>query len=285
MVCVQEAYTIITQDGFEQRFPNGLPDQYQTFDGFVGFNPQQTFPAPPTPPGQHPAAVQPVNPAAHSSGPGPAADLLPITKAESDEQSRRQGSNSDEDELTPAQSRRKAQNRAAQRAFRERKERHVKDLETRLQQLEQREQQTATENERLRRDLQRVSTENEILRATSLVGGSAGSPASNATPTTTGPMSYNPKDFYSNVLQNHANKTPSHRIVTSDDGERLLAAGATWDLIINHELFKRGRVDIGDVSERLKPLAKCDGQGPVFEESAIIEAIEKSVASGSDELL
>lgn len=172
----------------------------------------------------------------------------------------------------------------SQRAFRERKERHVKDLESRLQQLEQAQQQTASENERLKRDLQKMSTENEILRATSLANG-AGSPASNGTPMTTGPMSYNPTTFYSDVLQNHANKTPSHRIVTSDDGERLLAAGATWDLIINHELFKRGLVDIGDVSARLKSQAKCDGQGPVFEERAILEAIEQSVASGTDELL
>jgi len=127
-----------------------------------------------------------------------------------------------------------------------------------------------------------MSTENEILRATSIAG--AGSPGANV-PTTTGPMSYNPTDFYTNVLQGHTNKTPSHRIVTSDDGERLLAAGATWDLIINHDLFKRGLVDIADVSDRLKSQAKCDGQGPVFEERAIIDAIEQSVASGSDELL
>ena len=73
--------------------------------------------------------------------------------------------------------------------------------------------------------------------------------------------------------------------MTSDNGERLLAAGATWDYIIKHPLFVRGLVDVGDVSERLKKKAKCDGQGPVFEEREIIDAIEKSVASGSDELL
>lgn len=175
----------------------------------------------------------------------------------------------------------------SQRAFRERKERHVKDLEAKLSALEAAQQQTATENERLKRDLQKISTENEILRATSTTqGGAGGSPGPNGSaPMTTGPMSYNPKDFYSNVLENHANKTPSHRIVTSDAGEKLLAAGATWDLIINHHLFKRGLVDVGDVSERLKNQAKCDGQGPVFEEKTILEAIESSVASGSDELL
>jgi AP-1-like factor len=98
-------------------------------------------------------------------------------------------------------------------------------------------------------------------------------------------MSYNPTEFYSDLLANHANKTPSHRVVQSENGERLLAAGATWDYIIGHDLFKKGMVDVGDVSLRLKHLAKCDGQGPVFEESAVLEAIEQSVASGSDELL
>jgi len=78
----------------------------------VQFNPQQTFPGPPTPPGQHPVA-QPGNGSAHTAHPAATADALAITKAENDEQSRRQGSNSDEEELTPAQSRRKAQNRAA----------------------------------------------------------------------------------------------------------------------------------------------------------------------------
>lgn len=134
-----------------------------------------------------------------------------------------------------------------------------------------------------------MSTENEILRATTTSSRSSHSPPSAtvaaAAAQHTGPMEYQPTDFYSNVLQNHTNKVPSHRIVTSDDGERLFAAGATWDYIISHELYKRGLVDVGGVSERLKNCARCDGQGPVFPEGAIIRAIEHSVASGSDDLL
>ena len=173
---------------------------------------------------------------------------------------------------------------SSQRAFRERKERHVKDLESRLHQLEQAQQDTATENERLKRDLQKMETENEILRATSQATANAGSPAA-AAPTETGPLSYNPNNFYTNVLQGHANKTPSHRVVLSDRGERLLAAGAAWELIVKHDLFKRGLVDITQVSDKLRPQAKCDGQGPVFEESAILAAIQQSVADNSDELI
>ncbi|KAH8589646.1 hypothetical protein B0O99DRAFT_636599 [Bisporella sp. PMI_857] len=191
------------------------------------------------------------------------------------------GSNSDDDDnMTPAQSRRKAQNRAAQRAFRERKERHVKDLEAKLAAMEKNSASVAQENERLKLQLQKAATENEILKATS--GGSRGGsePLPNA-----GPLRYSPTDFYSEVLHAHENKTPSHRIVTSENGDRLYAAGAAWDYIIKHPLFERGLVDVGSVSDFLKECAKCDGQGPVFEERAIIHAIEKSVASGSDELL
>lgn len=119
------------------------------------------------------------------------------------------------------------------------------------------------------------------MKATSAPSNRGGSePLSNV-----GPMRYNPSDFYSEILYRHQNQVPSHRISTSENGERLLAAGATWDFIIKHPLYQQGKVDVGNVSERLKKVAKCDGQGPVFEESAIIDAIEQSVANGNDELL
>ncbi|KAK4206466.1 putative bzip transcription factor protein [Rhypophila decipiens] len=224
-----------------------------------------SFPGPSTPPNQHPAPTQPIISAAYP--PQIPADVLAMTNIEADDQvqARMQGSNRKKNKLIPAQSRRKAQNRIAQRAFRERKERHVKDLESRLKELEQTQQQTASENERLKRDLQRMSTENEILRATSMVNG-AGLPGSNGSPMVTGPMSYNPTAFYADVLQNHTKKTLSHSIVTSNNGGRLLAAGATWNIITSNDFLKRSL-------------------GPVFEERAILEAIEQSAASETDELL
>ncbi|KAL8380640.1 hypothetical protein RB595_005083 [Gaeumannomyces hyphopodioides] len=283
-------------DGYPPNFSHGLPDQHQPAHPNV-------FPVagPPTPPNNnalhassHAHAAQVLNGGAvppqqaHQA----AAGVLPKEELQ-DEQlanSRRGGSQSGEegDRLTPTQHKRKAQNRAAQRAFRERKERHVKDLEAKLASLEAAQQQATTENEKLKRDLQKISTENEILRATSSLSG-AGSPSGSSSGSTaqltTGPMTYNPTDFYSDLLAGHDNKTLNHRIVLSDSGERLYDASATWEYIINHDLYKSNRLDIADISARLKGRAKCDGQGPVFEEGAIRDAIEQSMAEGSDSLL
>ncbi|KAN0091778.1 HET domain containing protein [Hyaloscypha variabilis] len=156
-----------------------------------------------------------------------------------------------------------------------------KMLQVKLEELVKNSANIAKDNELLKLQLQKATTENEILKAIpvdSYRGGSEPLPSA-------GPIRYSPTDFYTEVLNAHETKTPSYRIVTTDTGERLLAAGATWDCIIKHPLYKRGLVDVGDVSDRLKKTAMCDGQGPVFWEREIIDAIEKSVASASDELL
>ncbi|KAJ3905207.1 hypothetical protein F5879DRAFT_1009536 [Lentinula edodes] len=62
---------------------------------------------------------------------------------------------------------RKEQNRAAQRAFRERKEKHVKDLEDKVAALESKNQQATTENENLRDLLSRLQSENMALKEAS----------------------------------------------------------------------------------------------------------------------
>ncbi|CAG8878142.1 unnamed protein product [Penicillium nalgiovense] len=81
-------------------------------------------------------------------------------------------------------------------------------------------------------------------------------------------------------------RSPQHRLtVCPITGEKLLDARATWDLIQKHELFERGQLDIGDVTERLKGMSQCDGQGPAFKESQVRQAIEDSAAAGRDELI
>ncbi|KAI0540252.1 transcription factor PAP1-domain-containing protein [Xylaria digitata] len=58
-------------------------------------------------------------------------------------------------------SKRKAQNRAAQRAFRERKEKHLKDLETKVEELEKASNATNDENSQLRAQIEKLTVELE----------------------------------------------------------------------------------------------------------------------------
>lgn len=120
-----KAYTFLTQDAFDHY----QGEQFQNFDQYAAahFNAQAApFPGPPTPPShtQHPVVHNgQSHPAAHHgiNGAAPAVKApsqpngLAMTKTEPNgDIDGRQGSNSaDEEDLTPAQSRRKAQNRAA----------------------------------------------------------------------------------------------------------------------------------------------------------------------------
>ncbi|KOS18057.1 Fluconazole resistance protein 3 [Escovopsis weberi] len=276
-------------------------DRFSGFDfthGFGGAQQHAFFPSPAAPPGggiRH-GPQGPTPPASDGSSQNQG-DMLAVPKPETVNELPIPHIGSEEDDSqTPAQCRRKAQNRAAQRAFRERKEKHIKDLEAKLAYLEAAQKQAANENEQLRQDLQKISMENEILRATSSASlrshsnnsSSSGghSPRSNfGEQITTGPMVYKPTDFYSKLLESQLNKFPSHRIITSDDGQKLFAAGATWDYIVGHKLYKKGQVDILKVCDLIKNHSKCDGQGPVFSEKDIESAIEQAVAGGSDDLL
>ncbi|KAK1689056.1 transcription factor PAP1 [Colletotrichum godetiae] len=56
-------------------------------------------------------------------------------------------------------SKRKAQNRAAQRAFRERKEKHLKDLETKVEELEKASKDVNSENSQLKAKIDRMTSE------------------------------------------------------------------------------------------------------------------------------
>ncbi|KAI1443810.1 PAP1-domain-containing protein [Annulohypoxylon stygium] len=67
-------------------------------------------------------------------------------------------------------SKRKAQNRAAQRAFRERKEKHLKDLETKVEELEKASTATNNENSQLRAQIDKLTMElNEYKKKLSLL--------------------------------------------------------------------------------------------------------------------
>ncbi|KIX01343.1 uncharacterized protein Z518_09068 [Rhinocladiella mackenziei CBS 650.93] len=224
----------------------------------------------------------------------------PVAESTPDEPVVARSSSEEKDTLTPQQSRRKAQNRAAQRAFRERKEKHVKDLEAKLKSLQHQSVTLNGENERLRRELAKIATENEILRATSGAASNGPTPFMEEPDELVGPLGFVPTDHPSKDRSRASSVASGLEIgskyahfgtlrtitVDCDTGEPLLGAGATWDYIQAHELFRKGLVDVGDVCERLKKMARCDGQGPIFLESDVRQAIaESAVAGGRDELI
>ncbi|KAL1613199.1 hypothetical protein SLS60_001431 [Paraconiothyrium brasiliense] len=208
-----------------------------------------------------------------------------------DSRGSRTRSSSEEKEagLTPAQSRRKAQNRAAQRAFRERKERHVRDLEAKLSALESSTHSLQSDNERLKLALQRARTENEILRATTGHSPTSSRPVSASYPSPgahlpeEGDDVYNVQELSNGSVVNSADK--DHAASRRKNKSREIPAAQTWDFIQSHPLVKQGLVDIADVCERLKGAARCDGNGPVFEETIVWAAIESSRRTGGDELI
>lgn len=186
-----------------------------------------------------------------------------------------------------------------QRAFRERKERHVKDLEIKLKSIEAHSTDLMSDNERLKRELDRLATQNEILRATTAPlklphqESSQDQRASSTSPSpkalASGPMIYSPSTF-NNAFSEHNPAGPddpiSHRIqISAHTGERLLATGAAWELIQSHELYRQGLVDIGEVCDRLKEKVLCDGSGPTFAEKDVMQAIEDSIGAAGDELI
>ncbi|KAI0026244.1 transcription factor PAP1-domain-containing protein [Xylariomycetidae sp. FL0641] len=70
-------------------------------------------------------------------------------------------------------SKRKAQNRAAQRAFRERKEKHLKDLETKVEELEKASAAANNENSQLRAQVDKMTLElDQYKKRLSVMGGS-----------------------------------------------------------------------------------------------------------------
>lgn len=174
--------------------------------------------------------------------------------------------------------------RDSQRAFRERKERHVRDLENKVTGLEGESTSLKVDNERLRQELARVATENKILRATTQTGHNINNQPQNTStpresePTTTGPMTYRPLDLSSspNLAANRESKHLHQVTVCPITGEKLLDTGATWDLLQGHELVKCGEVNIENVSRRLRNMAQCNGQGPAFREGEVRRAIKES---------
>lgn len=145
--------------------------------------------------------------------------------------------------------------------------------------------------------LQRAQTENEILRATASSSPTANHPPGFVDDPSLLPQSRQAKGSPSldephldpsrlvNGLLSTESSSPGKFSSPSGSDSHLLSASATWDLLQSHPLYLSGAVDIGEVCERLKKMARCDGMGPMFEEDEVRKVIEEVGRSGGDELI
>ncbi|KAL6451224.1 FCR3 Fluconazole resistance protein 3 [Candida maltosa Xu316] len=193
----------------------------------------------------------------------------------------------DDSELTEEelQLKRKAQNRAAQRAFRERKETKLKELEAKLLQSEEERQNLMDQLEVSRKQIISITTENEILRSNGDINNHhANILSARSTP----PVSkFNfPKtqdDFIEHVLKgtNHQLKEENKKKIYADNnGSKLLALGAVWDYLqikAEEADLDFNSIDFNDVMEKLKGNEQCHGYGPAYPLDLVDQAIASSL--------
>ncbi|KAE8167899.1 hypothetical protein BDV40DRAFT_295019 [Aspergillus tamarii] len=161
--------------------------------------------------------------------------------------------------LVSYEDKRKAQNRAAQRAFRERKECHIRDLNERFVQLQQKLSTLREENDQRRQEITAALAENYTLKEME-------STRVAFQHDFTSTLTY--ASFADSVAPGDHDKRPTHRITTDPNtGERLMDLGATWEFIQQHARFQEGTLDLEKVCNYLRQQVQCDGQGPVFVES------------------
>ncbi|PHH69900.1 hypothetical protein CDD80_6383 [Ophiocordyceps camponoti-rufipedis] len=231
-------------------------------------HPQQLhhpFVDPPTPPSSTVGAAVPFGP--HL--PPPRNALGAVLQRGSDE----------EEVLTPAQARRKTQNRRAQRAFRERREKYQRDLEAEIAHQAAQLADKDAENQLLRRNNQAQSNELEILRAAQVAN------QATLSPTAYHHHHHHHSNTTDGVVVRRGGSPGRRRARHLDRGQKLLSSDEAWDVIISHPDYRRGLVDLGDVGDRLKAVLRFDGTKPAFEEEDVLGAIGQSVGCGSDDLL
>lgn len=178
-----------------------------------------------------------------------------------------------EDEL---QLKRKAQNRAAQRAFRERKETKLKELESKLLQSEDERQKLMDELDLIRKQNILILTENEILRSRKDGSGPVANEAAGNEDKFTFPRTQ--LDFIEAMVHGTVHNVQPDKInkVYVDSGLKILAMGAVWDYlqIKTEELdLDFDSLDITEVMNRLRGHEKCHGYGPAYPLDLVNQAL------------
>ncbi|KAK6205463.1 Fcr3 transcriptional regulator [Scheffersomyces amazonensis] len=188
----------------------------------------------------------------------------------------------DDSELTEEelQLKRKAQNRAAQRAFRERKETKLKELEAKLLQSEEERQQLMEQLDLIRKQNISIQTENEVLRS------NKGSTTDYSKTETNGNKFSFPQtqsDFIEalvtdkhQIYPNSINKVYNN---PEESSEKILAIGAVWDYLqikAEEKDIDLHNLDINTIMNKLRGHEKCHGFGPAYSLELVQRVFEES---------
>ncbi|OBA21832.1 hypothetical protein METBIDRAFT_16435, partial [Metschnikowia bicuspidata var. bicuspidata NRRL YB-4993] len=160
---------------------------------------------------------------------------------------------------------RKAQNRLAQRAFRERKESKLKELESRLLASEGERQRLLEALDEVRLQFISVKTENQVLRS------NASSHTGDMQQSSRFTFPQSQKAFVQQMMDGQ-----EHHVVNADTvskiydepqhpGQKVLAVGAVWDyLLMKIEEEEYENIDMAEVMQALKGNEMCHGYGPAY---------------------
>lgn len=184
-----------------------------------------------------------------------------------------------DDDLT---TKRKAQNRAAQRAFRERREQRLKELEDKVAEVEQERERLASENERLKRENTVITTENKVLMETAV---SKGPSSPDPTQPPTGKAHFPYKQLQEMRAKTQETLLGGHeppgdknlKIIYQSEAshETMLGAAAVWDTIAKHAEDEEFDIDL--VARLIQGHQRCEGFGPVFPLKVVEEAIQEAI--------
>lgn len=170
-----------------------------------------------------------------------------------------------EDEL---KIKKKAQNRAAQRAFRERKESKLNDLKSKLAQSE-------LEKQELRRQLSEF--QNQQNQSTN----EKKPPQYTIPDTTKFQFPKDENDFVDNLLGDtmpsryKINRSKKMYTPPDSDGDKVLVVWAVWDYILYRVEEEDMELDIIEVMLKLKGHESCHGYGPAYSLKLIDSIIEQ----------
>ncbi|KAK9460979.1 uncharacterized protein V1516DRAFT_685446 [Lipomyces oligophaga] len=188
------------------------------------------------------------------------------------------GLNEDDD----PQLKRKAQNRAAQRAFRERREKHVKELQDQLEDARKEIKELETRNVHIQKELDWMQAENQILKETLAHTRDSAAYSNSRSDLTAVPAQASVIPHKVSFPKFHPqSEEQDFRTATHIPGRKAhcdyLSPEELWDLLSNHP--ETENLDINHITELLKDKALCSGHGPVFHRNDIDAAITKALSN------